>query len=162
MIIKIREITKGCFPKIIKQGDWIDLIAAETVVIGGPYSKYHKVEFTSKFIPLGIAIELPKGYEAIINPRSSIFKNYNCILANSQGVIDNTYCGNNDEWKFQAIALSDTVIKKGERICQFRIQLSQNATFVQKMRWLFNNRIEFKKVDKLKNKDRNGFGSTGK
>ena len=77
------------------------------------------------------------------------------------GVIDNTYCGNNDEWKYPAIALRDTIIKRGDRICQFRIQLSQKATLWQKIKWFLSSGIKIIKVDSLDNNDRGGFGSTG-
>ena len=81
-----------------------------------------------------------------------------------KNIIDNkmSYCGDNDEWKYNAIALNTSHIKKGDRICQFRIQLSQKATFWQKLRWLFSSKIELVQVDHLDNKDRGGFGSTDK
>ena len=83
------------------------------------------------------------------------------MCANSEGVIDNSYCGDEDEWRFPAIAFRDTTINKGERICQFRIQLSQKATIWQKLRWLFSNKIELVSVDKLESINRGGFGTTG-
>ena len=93
-------------------------------------------------------MELPDGYEAIVAPRSSTYKNFGIICANSIGVMDQSYCGDNDIWHFSAIALRDTHINKYDRICQFRIQ--------QKMP-----RILFKEVDKLDNPDRGGRGTTG-
>ena len=102
-----------------------------------------------KLIPLGIAIELPKGYEAIMAPRSSTFKNFGIIQANSIGIIDESYCGDNDMWRFPAIALRDTTIKKNERICQFRILAHQPENVITK-------------VTHLTGKDRGGLGSTGK
>ena len=124
----------------VKNSDWVDLRAAEDVVMKAG-------EF--KMIPLGVAMELPKGYEAIVAPRSSTFKKYKIILANSIGIIDESYKGENDEWHFPAFALSDTYIRKNERICQFRIVKHQPALF-------------FKKVDMLGNVDRGGLGSTGR
>lgn len=123
----------------ISEGDWIDLRAAETV-------KLKKGNF--KLISLGVAMKLPKGYEAHIVPRSSTFKNFGIIQTNHQAVIDNSYCGDNDIWKYPVYALKDTIIKEGDRICQFRIMKKQP-------------KLKFKVVDKLKAKDRGGFGSTG-
>lgn len=123
----------------ISQGDWIDLRVAEDVEL--------KVgEF--KIISLGVSMELPKGYEAHVVPRSSTFKNYGIIQTNHCGIIDESYCGNEDIWRFPAYALRDTIIKKNDRICQFRI--------VKKME-----EVEFETVDNLSNQNRGGFGSTG-
>ena len=106
-------------------------------------------------------MELPKYFEANIVPRSSTFNNFKIILANSMGVIDSTYNGDGDEWKFQAIALGSTKINEGDRIAQFRIRPSQFAPWWIKLKWLFTNKIKFVFVDTLNNKDRGGFGSTG-
>lgn len=127
--------------KIVKidKGDWIDLRAAETV-------KLKKGEF--KLIPLGIGMILPKGYEAHIVPRSSTFKNFKIIQTNHCGIVDESYCGNDDQWRFPAYALEDTIINKNERICQFRIVEKQPE-------------INFITVDILKENHRGGFGSTG-
>lgn len=123
-----------------EKSDWIDLRSAEEIEL--------KVgEF--KLISLGVAIQLPKGYEAHIVPRSSTFKNFGIIQTNHCGIIDESYCGDNDIWKFPAYALRDTIIHKNDRICQFRI--------VEKMP-----RVSFVKVEELGNDDRGGFGSTGK
>jgi dUTP pyrophosphatase len=122
------------------KSDWIDLRAAKEVEMKAG-------EF--KLIPLGIAMELPAGYEAHVVPRSSTFKNYGIIQTNSMGIIDETYCGDNDQWFFPAYALRDTVIHINDRICQFRIMEHQPA-------------FEFSEVDMLTNEDRGGHGSTGK
>ena len=100
-------------------------------------------------IPLGVAMELPQGYEALVIPRSSTFKHFGLIQTNSVGLIDESYCGDNDQWHFPALAKRDTVIHAGDRICQFRIIEHQP-------------RIVFDPVDSLGNADRGGFGSTGK
>lgn len=121
------------------KSDWIDLRSAEDV-------KLKAGEF--KLIRLGIAMELPKGYEAHMVPRSSTFKNFGIIQTNSIGVIDETYCGDNDEWHFPAYAVRDTDIHVNDRICQFRIMEHQPV-------------IEFKEVDNLNNQNRGGIGSTG-
>jgi dUTP pyrophosphatase len=123
----------------IEQGDWIDLRAAETVEI-------KKDEF--KLIPLGVAMELPRGFEAHVVPRSSTFKNFGIIETNSMGVIDESYKGDSDFWFFPAYALRDTVIQAGERICQFRI--------MKKMP-----QVELVEVQTLGNENRGGHGSTG-
>lgn len=123
----------------IKGGDWVDLRAAEDVTMkAGDF----------KMIPLGVAMELPVGYEAWVVPRSSTFKKYGIILANSIGIIDEDYKGDNDEWNFLAYAVRDTEIKKNERICQFRIIGHQPET-------------NFITVEMLGNPDRGGIGSTG-
>lgn len=123
----------------IAQGDWIDLRAAEEYTINaGEYVQ----------IRLGVAMELPKGYEAILAPRSSTFKKYHILQANSIGVVDQSYCGDADEWKFAAYATKETTVHKNDRICQFRIQRNQPE-------------IEFEEVQALGNMDRGGFGSTG-
>ena len=98
------------------KSDWIDLRAAEDVDL-------KKGEF--KLIPLGVGMELPKGYEAHVVPRSSTFKNFGIIQPNHQGVIDGSYCGDNDQWFMPAYALRDTRIQEGDRICQFRIMEHQ-------------------------------------
>ena len=121
------------------KSDWIDLRAAEDVELKAG-------EF--KLISLGVSMELPKGYEAYIVPRSSTFKNFGIIQTNHHAIIDESYCGNNDIWKYPAYALRDTIIHKNDRICQFRIEKHQPA-------------IMFEEVDTLGNKDRNGFGTTG-
>jgi dUTP pyrophosphatase len=121
-------------------GDWIDLRAAEDVTMkAGEY----------RMIPLGVAMELPHGYEALVAPRSSTFKKYGVILANSIGIIDEAYKGDNDEWNFLAYSMRDTKIHKNERICQFRIIQHQPL-------------IHLEEVETLGNEDRGGIGSTGK
>ena len=124
----------------ITQGDWIDLRAAADVTL-------KKDEMS--IIPLGVGMILPEGYEAIVAPRSSTPKKFGIICANSMGIIDNSYSGNTDEWKFPAIAIRDTTIKKGDRICQFRIIKNQPP-------------IIFEEVEQLNEKSRGGFGSTGR
>lgn len=123
----------------IDKGDWIDLRAAQTVELKAG-------EF--KLIPLGVAMQLPEGYEAHVVPRSSTFKNFGIIQTNHQGVIDESYCGDNDQWFMPILAVRDTEIHKNDRICQFRIMKKQPA-------------INFEEVEVLCNNDRGGFGSTG-
>lgn len=122
-----------------ENGDWIDLRAAEDVEMKAG-------EF--KLISLGVSMKLPEGYEAHVVPRSSTYKNWGIIQANHMGVIDNSYCGDNDIWKFAAIAIRDTTIYKNERICQFRIMKKQPE-------------FDFEEVDHLEDADRGGFGSSG-
>ena len=123
-----------------KKSDWYDLRCAEDIEMKAG-------EF--RLIKLGIGIQLPKGYEAIVAPRSSTFKNYGIIQANSLGIIDETYCGDNDQWMFPAIALRDTIIHKNDRICQFRILSHQPEHIITT-------------VTKLSDINRGGLGSTGK
>lgn len=120
-------------------GDWIDLRAAEDVEMKAG-------EF--RFISLGVSMKLPEGYEAHIVSRSSTYRHWGIIQANHLGVVDNSYCGNNDIWKFPALAIRDTKIYKNERICQFRIEKKQ-----PKFDWLT--------VDDMEDPDRGGFGSSG-
>lgn len=176
MKIKVKVLTEGCMPIIIKKGDWIDLYAAETIELKAPQSgtlkevtnehgvvsRVRNVELIPTLIPLGVAMKLPKGFEALILPRSSTPGKFGIIEANSSAVIDNSYCGNGDEWRFCAASIRQTTILKGQRICQFRIQLSQKATFWQKLRWLFSSKIELVRVNELSNNNRGGFGTTGK
>lgn len=121
------------------KSDWIDLRSAEDVSLA-------KGEF--RLINLGVAMKLPKGYEAHIVPRSSAYKNFGIIQANHMGVVDESYCGDNDYWRFPAIAVRDTVIHKNDRICQFRITRHQPQ-------------IVFEEASALDAPDRGGFGSTG-
>lgn len=122
------------------KSDWIDLRASEEETL-------KKGEF--KLIPLGVAMQLPKGYEAHIVPRSSTYKNFGLIQANHCGIVDGSYCGDNDMWRMPVIAMRDTTIHVNDRICQFRIMKNQP-------------RICFEQVDHLEGADRGGFGSTGK
>ena len=121
------------------KSDWIDLRAAEDVEL-------HKGDF--KLIRLGVGMKLPEGYEAHIAPRSSTFKNWGIVQTNSVGVVDNSYCGDNDEWKMPVYATRDSIVKKGDRICQFRIVNNQP-------------KIKFTQVNNLEETSRGGFGSTG-
>ena len=138
--IKIKYFNDVQEIEALEVGDWIDLRSAESVDIkAGEY----------KLIRLGVAMELPEGYEALVAPRSSTFKNYGILLANSLGIIDESYKVDNDEWKFLAYATRDTHVEKNERICQFRIIEHQP-------------KIKLTKVESLGNADRGGIGSTGK
>lgn len=140
-MITIQVRYHGCVPPLQKlpQGDWIDLRAAETVALrAGEY----------RLISLGVSMRLPKGYEAHIAPRSSTFQKWGVLQANSLGVIDESYCGDGDIWYFPAVALRDTVIEQGDRICQFRI--------VKKMPDVALEEVAF-----LSAPDRGGIGSTG-
>ena len=124
---------------IAGKSDWMDLRCAEEIEMKAG-------EF--RLVPLGIGMKLPKGYEAHVVPRSSTFKNFGLIQTNSMGVVDESYCGDNDQWFWPAYALRDTVIHVNDRICQFRIMEHQPA-------------FDFKEVEKLDGIDRGGFGSTG-
>ena len=121
------------------KSDWIDLRCAEEIQMKAG-------EF--KLIPLGVAMELPKGYEAHVVPRSSTFKTWGLLQTNSMGVIDGSYCGDNDEWRVPVYATRDTVVEVGDRICQFRIMRNQPQ-------------ITFETVEHLTGTDRGGFGTTG-
>lgn len=123
----------------ISEGDWIDLRSAESVDLkAGEY----------RLIRLGVGMILPDGYEAIVAPRSSTPSKFGVLLSNSIGVIDNSYSGDADEWHFPALAIRDTNIEKGDRICQFRIIKNMDP-------------VEIVEVDRLNEISRGGIGSTG-
>ena len=121
------------------KSDWIDLRSAEEVELKA--GEFH-------LVPLGVAMELPEGYEAHVVPRSSTFKNFGIIQTNSCGIIDETYCGDNDQWFMPVYALRDTKIHVNDRICQFCL--------VKK-----TEQVDFIRVKELGNRDRGGLGSTG-
>ena len=151
--IKIKTFKDQILPEIISKGDWIDLRAAED---------YNLKPGEYRLLNLGVAMELPKGFEAIVVPRSSTFRNYGILCANSFGVIDYSYNGDMDEWKFPAFSPKGSMILAKDRICQFRIQLSQKATVWQKIKWFLSNGIKIEKVERLNTINRGGVGSTGK
>ena len=137
MKIEIKVLNNHCTPS--QKGDWIDLRSGKSFTLRcGDFA----------IIPLGVAMRIPHGYEAIIVPRSSLFKNHGIIQTNSIGVIDEAYSGDKDEWGLPVFATRDTIITEGERICQFRLLKHQPC-------------IKFKPVIHL-GKSRGGFGSTGK
>lgn len=141
MNIKVKYHTEAAKPiGQAHDGEWCDLRVAETVQLKAG-------EF--KLIPLGVSIEVPHGYEAIMAPRSSTFKNFGIQQTNSIGVFDETYCGNDDKWFFPAYATREIEIEAGTRIAQFRIQETQG-------------KLNIIEVDDMKNENRGGLGSTGK
>lgn len=138
-IIIVKRVGDVPMPERIAVGDWIDLCNSEDVSINA---------FECKPIPLGVCMKLPEGYEAHLLPRGSTYKNFGIIQSNSMGIIDESYCGDNDQWFMPAIALRDTTIPKGSRICQFRI--------MPKME-----KVKFVETFHMVDKDRGGYGSTG-
>ena len=148
MKIKIKYFDNAKELNIIEKGNWCDLYANKDMFIP---------EGEKIMIPLGVAMQLPEGYEAHVVPRSSTFKTWGIIQTNHIGIIDNSYCGDNDQWFYPAYCLEPknfidnqygTLIRKGDKIAQFRIIEVQP-------------KLEFEKVELLGNKDRGGFGSTG-
>lgn len=139
MTIQVRY-HEGALPIAkLPQGDWIDLRAAETVDMkAGEY----------RLISLGVSMKLPTGYEAHVAPRSSTFKKWGILMTNSVGVIDESYCGDEDLWYFSALAMRDTHIERGDRICQFRIMPKMQA-------------VTLETVEFLDSPNRGGFGTTG-
>lgn len=138
--IKIKYFADIDPVQIIPNGDWVDLRTADEI---------HMSAGDFQLISLGVGMVLPDGYEARIAPRSSTFKKYGILMANSIGVVDNSYSGDQDIWKFAAYATRDTVIPKNERICQFRLVEKQPQ-------------VVFETVDHLNDVSRGGFGSTDK
>ncbi|WP_298049608.1 dUTP diphosphatase [uncultured Bifidobacterium sp.] len=137
-VIQIRY-HEGAFPPE-RHGGWIDLATPED---------YKLTQGEFRILPLNVSMKLPDGYEAVMAPRSSTFKNYGILMANSIGVIENDYCGDDDVWGFPAYATRTVIIPAGTRICQFRIQRVMGP-------------ILFKAVPKLGDESRGGFGSSGK
>lgn len=122
------------------KSDWIDLRCAVDIELkAGEY----------KAIPLGVCIKVPSGYESIVAPRSSTFKHYGILAANSIGVIDESYCGDDDQWHFLAFATRDCFVPKNTRICQFRIIQHQPS-------------LKIVEVSEMGVASRGGIGSTGK
>ena len=124
----------------MEKGDWIDLRSADNLSLKAG-------EFA--YVSLGIGMILPDGYEAHLAPRSSTFKNFGILVPNSPGVIDNSYCGENDEWKLPVLAMRDTEILVNDRICQFRLVEKQPAFVLEQ-------------TAHLSDDSRGGFGSTGR
>lgn len=137
--IDIKYLPNAHHIEKIEVGSWIDLYTYEEVTMR---------QGDQKYINLGVAMKLPDGYEAIMSPRSSTFKNWGILQSNSIGVIDSSYCGDNDIWMFPAHATKSVTIPAGTRICQFRIQKEQPS-------------IKFNIVETLGKEDRGGLGSTG-
>ena len=174
MKIKIKEITPGCMPEIIKVGDCIDLMTAEDYTLKCPHAQMlhkHKkgneavvektrdVIFDYQLLNLGVVIEMPKGFKANLMPRSSTFKKYGLLMVNSPGQVDNSYKGPNDIWRMPVVATRSITIPKGTPIAQFEVQPSHNATIWQKLKWLFSSKIELVKVDEMNNENRGGIGT---
>lgn len=137
--IQIKYLPNAHHLEQVDWGSWIDLYTYEDVTLK---------QGDQKYINLGIAMKLPKGYEAILAPRSSTYKNWGLMQSNSIGVIDSTYCGDNDIWMFPAYASRNITIPAGTRLCQFRIQKEQP-------------KINFEIVESLGSEDRGGLGSSG-
>lgn len=137
--IKIKYVLDIKPIEVSDTGDWIDLRAGKDIELE---------QFEYAQIPLGVCMQIPKGYTAIIAPRSSTFKKWGIIQVNSIGVIDESYCGDNDQWCLPVMAMRRTKIYKNDRICQFRLIKKTES-------------IDFTRVKILDNKDRGGFGSTG-
>ena len=144
--------------KLESFGNWIDLRSSETISL-------KKFEF--KLIDLGVSMKLPKYYQGNIVPRSGTYKNFKIIQTNHYGVVDgptnteNGYSGNNDKWKFAALAIDDTNINEGDRICQFEIKPTMFAPFWTKLKWLFSSGVDIIYVNDLNSDDRGGFGQSG-
>lgn len=169
MKIKVKYTNPICKIEDNKKGEWFDLYADKTIILSGPFANTlngkrdkRDVEFDGSIIGLGVAMQLPKYFEAHLAPRSSTYKTWGVIQSNHIGVIDSSYCGNTDIWGMPVIALRDTIINEGDKICQFRIIPSQKAPVWVKLKWLFTRKIKFVEVEDLGNNNRGGFGTTGK
>ena len=162
MKIKIKLFEGGHIPEQTAKGDWFDISMPEDGSLEAAYANtLHKnktirdINIDNKLFRLGFSIALPKGYEAYILPRSSTYNKFHIDLANTMPIIDNSYRGNNDEWKANIKAYQKTSWQSGDRLFQMRIQLNQYATIWQKIKWLFwNGKIEFKAVESLDGESR--------
>ncbi len=139
--IKIKLFDKSLpLPKYHTEGSvCFDLYSRETIEIKPKEIAY---------IPLNVAIEPPEGYWVMMAPRSSAHKK-GIVKANSIGIFDEDFCGNEDEYHFVAFNYTnkEITIEKGERIAQ--------ATLIK------INKAEIKEVDEMDNQTRGGIGSTG-
>lgn len=137
-IVKIKYLPNSPHLEMSEKGDWVDLYTYEDVTLNAG---------ESTIISLGVSMQLPRGYEAHVAPRSSTFKRWGIIQTNSVGVIDSSFSGDGDVWGMPVYATQPVIIPKGTRLCQFRIIESQPT-------------LVFKEVSHL-GADRGGFGSTG-
>lgn len=153
--IKVKVLSNGCLPVVDNNGDWIDVRSSTSIDL------CRKAYLDTYYIPLGFAAKLPNGYEAILASRSSLPKKKKVFTSIGIGIIDSNYCGNKDEWNMVLTPMDNTTINKLDRIGQFRIQLTQNATIWQKFKALFYSGIKLVPVDDLEGKNRGGLGSTG-
>ena len=149
MKILVKQFNDDAGLTILPQGDWFDLNSSEDVTI-----KTGEI----KLIPLGVAMRMPFGIEALLTVRSSTPRKYKIVQVNCPGIIDNSYNGDGDQWMLQVQAFEDTTIKAGTRLAQFRFQLSQRAGFPEKLCWLLNGKPSFEFVDTLSDENRGGFG----
>ena len=126
--------------KFIDIGDWFDLYAAESIQLW---------PFRFKLISLGFSIKLPKNHEMWLLPRGSTYKTWKIIQTNHMGIVDESYCGDDDIIKYPILSFGFKKINIGDKICQARIIEKQP-------KW------NFRFIDKLNNVNRGSFGSTGK
>lgn len=170
MKIKVKLFEGGKMPQVNEKGDLFDVFSRETVNLIAPQAgiqyqkenlKLRDVTFHNATVGLGFAMDIPEGFKANLLPRSSTYKKWGIMFANSVGQIDSSYRGDNDEWLASVVAFRETTINAGDKIAQFEIVPSSKATIIQKLKWLFSSKIEFVEVDSLNNENRGGFGSTG-
>ena len=155
--VKVLKHSEDAKIIVSDKGDCYDLVACEDITL---------LPNAVTLVSLGLSIKLPSGCSAKIYDRSSTPLKKGYKIANSVGIIDNNYAGNEDIWKYAALSITATKkspinIKAGDKICQFEICLSQKATVWQKLKWLFTSGYNFKYVNSLENSNRDGFGSTG-
>lgn len=155
--INVKYLNPAC--KLEMHGDWIDLKSAID------YTFTKDKEYLA--LPLGLCMELPTDFEAIAAPRSSLYGKFRLLMTNPPGVIDNAYKGDKDQWHCLLLHLrkrsdDNVTIKVGERICQFRIQPRQMASWKTKLKWIFCSGFTITEVDHLGNNNRGGIGSTDK
>lgn len=172
MKIPVKLYNGQKLPIITKEGDWFDIAVQGPIELKGPIAHTAKrsrangddvsirsVEFFPYALSLNMAMLLPEGFEAVVLPRSSTFNKFWIKLTNGEGVIDNAFRGNGDVWGARLLPFKDITIPDGTRLFQFRIQLSQKATFKQKLKWLFwDGKVEFVEAESLGDKSRGGYG----
>jgi len=152
-VLQVEIIKHSEYATLERNGDLIDLnfcefkgLFQEYVIEDGDVIRYPEGAIFK--VSLGVAMKLPPNKKACIYPRSGTRKNFNVILTNSVGQIDNAYQGSNDIWMAEFYAVKDGTMRLGDRILQFDI--------VDVMP-----EVKFIEVDELVAEDRGGFGSTG-
>ncbi len=104
---------------------------------------------TLAFVPLNICLKLPPSHYVFVAARSSLPKR-GLFMAHGVGIGDEDFCGNNDEYHAPLYNYTDApvTVERGDRIAQIIIKPYE--------------KVDWEEVDDLGEKDRGGFGTTGK
>lgn len=141
MKVKIKRVDKSLpLPKYETDGAvGFDLLCRESAEIAPQ---------EIALIPANVIVETPTGYMLMLCMRSSTPCKFGLMMAQSVGIIDNDYCGEEDEIKIQVYNFTDKVvtIERGSRIAQ--------AIFVRVAT------LEWNEIEEMTESSRGGFGST--